>query len=43
MDELKEHVAKLNALLEDPQLGLSTWCMFYAEHMKWIADYWNNN
>ncbi len=40
---LKEHVRKLNSLLEDPQFGLVTWCVFYGEHMKFIADYWNNN
>lgn len=42
-EELKERVEKLNKLLEDPQLGLSSWCIFYAEHMKWISDYWREN
>lgn len=37
--ELIEHVAKLNKLLQDPQIGLASWCEMYAEHMKFISDY----
>jgi len=43
MEELKDHVAKLNSLLQDPHPGLSTWCEFYYKHIQWIVDYWNNN
>ena len=42
-DDLKIHVSKLNDLLKDPQLGLSTWCQTYAELMKEISDYWIYN
>lgn len=41
--ELCEHVTKLNKLLEDPQFGLASWCEMYAEHMKFISDYWTQN
>lgn len=41
--ELCDRVASLNALLQDPQPGLVTWCALYASHMKWIAAYWENN
>lgn len=41
--ELQERVKKLNSLLEDPQPGLMSWSMMYAEHMQWIVSYWNEN
>ena len=41
--ELCERVAKLKLLLDDPQPGLASWCMMYAEHMKFISDYWTQN
>ena len=41
--ELCEHVAKLKLLLDDPQHELSSWCKMYAEHMKFISDYWTQN
>ena len=41
--ELCDHVAKLNAMLADPQFGLSSWCKEYAGHMKFISDYWTQN
>jgi len=41
LDELKEHVRKLSALLQDPHPGLSTWCGFYAEQMQAISEFWN--
>lgn len=40
---LIEHVAVLNKLLQDPQPELSSWCVLYAEHMKFISDYWTQN
>ena len=43
MQELQRRVAILNSLLADPQPGLATWCMAYAEQMKWIVQYWQNN
>lgn len=42
-EDMKWHVEKLNDMLKDPQFGLSSWCQFYAEHMKAISDYWVNN
>lgn len=42
-EELQERVKKLNSLLEDPQPGLMSWSMMYAEHMQWIVAYWNEN
>lgn len=41
LKELTERVRKLNALLQDPHPGLSTWCGFYAEHMQAISEFWN--
>lgn len=43
MEKLKFHVSALNEMLKDPQFGLMGWCMIYAEHMKFISDYWQNN
>lgn len=42
-DDLTEQVRRLNVLLQDPQPGLSTWCMMYGECMKAIDEYWNAN
>jgi hypothetical protein len=42
-DELKVHVQKLNELLKDPHMGLSTWCEIYSGHMRAISDYWTYN
>jgi len=36
-------VARLNELLEDPQVGLISWCVMYGECMNFISDYWKNN
>ena len=41
--ELCDHVAKLKLLLDDLQLGMLSWCMMYAEHMKFIVAYWQEN
>ena len=41
--ELQRHVAALNELLKDPQFDLASWCQCYAEHMKWISEYWQRN
>ena len=40
---LKWNVNALNELLKDPQWGLFSFCQMYAERMKFISDYWNNN
>jgi hypothetical protein len=41
--ELKRRVKVLNELLSDPQTGLVSWCIVYAEQMAWIARYWKEN
>ncbi|MFA7287250.1 MAG: hypothetical protein WC055_00060 [Melioribacteraceae bacterium] len=41
--DLQDRVKILNSLLSDPQPGLMSWCEAYAEQMKFISDYWNNN
>lgn len=43
IDYLLEQVSKLKALLEDPQLGLASWCQMYGERMQAISDFWNQN
>ena len=39
-DKLKLHVEKLNALLDDREPGLTTWCHFVAEHWMAISEMW---
>lgn len=39
-DELKDHVRKLNLLMEGAEPGLMTWREMTADHMKWIKEYW---
>ena len=41
LETLREHVTKLKALLDDPHPGLTTWCVFYVQHMQAISDLWN--
>jgi hypothetical protein len=41
--ELTRRVTQLNEMLKDPQFGLISWCQIYAEHMKFISDYWTSN
>lgn len=36
--ELQRRVKILNELLSDPQPGLMSWSMAYAEQMKYISD-----
>jgi hypothetical protein len=43
LENLKEHVTKLAALLEDPQPGLATWNEFLGQHFKAIHDGWDGN
>lgn len=38
--KLHEHTKKLNDLLEKPEPGISSWCMFVGEHWKAIAEMW---
>lgn len=42
-EALCAHVAQLNALLESPHFGLASWCGAYAEHMRYISEYWAEN
>jgi len=42
-EQLIDHVNKLQLLLENPQFGLISWCIKYANHMRYISDYWSNN
>lgn len=42
LDNLREHVIKLNALLDDPHPSLMTWRQCDAEHMQAISDFWND-
>ena len=39
-EELQQRVAKLHALLDNPQPGLITWMTLFMEHMAYIAEYW---
>jgi hypothetical protein len=41
LDDLREQVNGLKALLDDPHPGLHTWIGFYAKRMQAIADFWN--
>ena len=41
--QLQQHVEALNQMLQDPQFGLVGWCTCYADHMKFISDYWTQN
>ena len=43
LETLKFHVNALNEMLKDPEWGLASWCMVYAEHIKYIHDYWEYN
>lgn len=40
IDELRELSRKLAALIEDPQPGLATWRMQFAEMAKTMAGFW---
>jgi hypothetical protein len=40
-EKLTDHVNKLQKLLADPHPQMVTWAGFYAEHMKFISDFWN--
>jgi hypothetical protein len=42
-EELKRRVKVLYELLSDPQPGLASWCISYAEQMEWIVRYWKEN
>lgn len=42
-DELKDCVAKLHSLLQDPQPGLMTWHEFVNERLKFISDAYNSS
>jgi hypothetical protein len=37
LDDLKEPVAKLHALLQDPQPGLMTWWGFFMERVSEVS------
>ena len=41
IDELRNHVEHLKALLDDPHPGLSSWCESYNARMQSISDFWN--
>lgn len=41
IDYLREQVAKLKMLLDDPQPGLASWAQMYGERMQAISDFWN--
>lgn len=43
LNRVRDEVRKLKSLLDDPQPGLSTWCIFYAERMKAISVFWHPN
>lgn len=38
--KLTSAVNRLNALLQDPQPGLSSWCLMVGEAWKEISDLW---
>ena len=38
--KLKYHADRLSALLDDPQVGLFTWCQAMAAECQAISDYW---
>lgn len=40
LDEIKALIKRLNALLDDPQPGLLTWCEAYDETMQKIIAFW---
>jgi hypothetical protein len=40
LEELKEHVDKLQQLLADPHPGLFTWIEWVAHHCKAIAEFY---
>jgi hypothetical protein len=42
-EELQDRVKKLKLLLDDPMPDGVMWCKHYAEHMKFISDYWMEN
>ncbi len=42
-EELKNAVHRLDAMLQDPHPGLSTWCQIYGELMQAIVKFWNEN
>lgn len=37
---LKNEVDQLQGLLNDPQPGLASWCIMFAERMNKISTYW---
>jgi hypothetical protein len=39
LSDLKEASRKLKSLLDDPQPGFSTWCMFLADNLNDIAAF----
>ncbi len=40
LNNLREQVTALKALLDDPHPGLSTWRLMVAEHLKTISEFW---
>jgi len=42
LEELNGYVTKLKSLLDDPQVGLSSWHEAYAEQMQAINDFWTD-
>jgi hypothetical protein len=42
IDEVREIVRQLAALLEDPQVGLSSWLTLYGEKMQALSAFWNS-
>ena len=40
IDELKDRINKLKALLDKPEQGLGSWHGMVGFHLKWISDFY---
>lgn len=41
IEEYRELVRRLNGLLDDPQPGLSSWCLMFGDVMNSLTALWN--
>lgn len=40
VEEIKQHVDRLQALLAKPQEGLMSWTTMCGREFSWLANYW---